>query len=46
MQYETTHPCINFYATEINELGPSVWMQLGEARSKCQHLAARSRSGA
>lgn len=37
--YEETHPWITFKATDINDLGPKLWMLLGEARSKCQHLA-------
>lgn len=37
--YEESHPWITFRATDINELGPRLWMLLGEARSKCEHLA-------
>lgn len=37
--YEDTHPWINFQATDINEVQPRHWMLLGEARSKCEHLA-------
>jgi Fic family protein len=37
--YERTHPWIDFRATEINDVKPRHWMLLGEARSKCAHLA-------
>lgn len=37
--YEDSHPWITFRATDINDLDPKLWMLLGEARSKCQHLA-------
>jgi Fic family protein len=37
--YESTHPWINFQATDINRVPPNNWMLLGEAKSKCQHLA-------
>lgn len=37
--YENTHPWINFKATDVNDVGPREWMILGEARSKCEHLA-------
>lgn len=37
--YQESHPWITFKATDINKLGPVTWMALGEARSKCQHLA-------
>lgn len=37
--YEESHPWITFKATDINDLDPKLWMLLGEARSKCQHLA-------
>ncbi len=37
--YETSHPWISFEATDINDLDPKLWMLLGEARSKCEHLA-------
>lgn len=37
--YRETHPWITFEATDINDLDPKLWMLLGEARSKCQHLA-------
>ena len=37
--YLKSHPWITFKATDINSLGPSIWMLLGEARSKCEHLA-------
>lgn len=37
--FEDSHPWITFRATDINDLDPKLWMLLGEARSKCQHLA-------
>ena len=37
--YQESHPWITFKATDINDLGPKIWMLLGEARSKCEHLA-------
>lgn len=39
MRYEESHPWITFKATDLNEIGPRDWMLLGEARSKCEHLA-------
>lgn len=38
-EYERTHPWISFKATDINDVRPLHWMMLGEARSKCEHLA-------
>ena len=38
-RYLETHPWITFKATDVNDLGPITWMLLGEARSKCEHLA-------
>lgn len=38
-EYEKTHPWIDFKATDINQVHPRHWMLLGEARSKCEHLA-------
>jgi Fic family protein len=38
-EYETTHPWIDFQATDVNDVQPRHWMLLGEARSKCEHLA-------
>lgn len=38
-RYEETHPWINFQATDVNDLHPRHWMLLGDARSKCEHLA-------
>jgi Fic family protein len=38
-QYERTHPWIDFEATDVNSVRPRHWMLLGEARSKCEHLA-------
>lgn len=37
--YEGSHPWITFKATDFNDLDPKLWMLLGEARSKCEHLA-------
>lgn len=37
--YEESHPWITFKATDVNDLDPRLWMLLGEARSKCEHLA-------
>jgi Fic family protein len=37
--YLQSHPWITFKATDVNSLGPRIWMLLGEARSKCEHLA-------
>jgi Fic family protein len=38
-EYEHTHPWITFRA-DLTRLGPKVWMLLGEAESKCQHIAS------
>ena len=38
-EYERTHPWIDFKATDVNAVQPRHWMLLGEARSKCEHLA-------
>jgi Fic family protein len=38
-EYERTHPWIDFEATDVNDVQPRHWMLLGEARSKCEHLA-------
>jgi Fic family protein len=38
-EYERTHRWINFKATDVNDVQPQHWMMLGEARSKCEHLA-------
>ncbi len=38
-RYQETHPWITFEATNVNDLGPKPWMLLGEAKSKCEHLA-------
>ena len=32
-------PWISFDARAVNKFHPRLWMQLGEARSKCEHLA-------
>lgn len=37
--YEKSHPWITFSATDLNDLGPREWIQIGEAKSKCEHLA-------
>ena len=37
--YLESHPWITFEATDLNDLEPKTWMLLGEARSKCDHLA-------
>ena len=37
--YLESHPWITFEATDINDLGAKTWMLIGEARSKCEHLA-------
>ena len=37
--YKITHPWITFEATDVNRVTPAEWMLLGEARSKCEHLA-------
>jgi Fic family protein len=37
--YERTHPWIDFQATAVNAVQPRHWMLLGEAHSKCEHLA-------
>lgn len=38
-EYERTHPWIDFKATDVNDVQPGHWMLLGEALSKCEHLA-------
>jgi Fic family protein len=38
-EYERTHPWISFTATDVNDVHPRHWMLVGEARSKCEHLA-------
>ncbi|MGH3404816.1 MAG: Fic family protein [Streptosporangiaceae bacterium] len=38
-EHERTHPWIEFKATAVNDVQPRHWMLLGEARSKCEHLA-------
>jgi cell filamentation protein, protein adenylyltransferase len=38
-EYERTHPWIDFRATDVNGIKPRHWMLVGEARSKCEHLA-------
>ncbi len=36
--YETSHPWINF-RVDLNDLSHKTWLLLGEAESKCQHVA-------
>src|SRR5665647_3341357 len=36
--YEDTHPWIDF-SVDLRELQPHDWLLLGEARSKCEHIA-------
>lgn len=38
MSYQETHPWISFQA-DLSKAGASLWMQLGEARSKMDHIA-------
>ena len=37
--YEESHPWLTFDLRQVNNMGPRPWMLMGEARSKCQHLA-------
>lgn len=37
--YEKSHSWISFKATDINRVPERYWMLLGEAKSKCEHLA-------
>ena len=37
-EYLGTHPWINF-SPDLRQLSPRAWMLLGEAQSKCQHIA-------
>ena len=36
--YETTHPWLSF-ALDLRRIQPALWMLLGEAASKCEHIA-------
>ncbi len=36
--FERTHPWISF-RIDLRQAGPSLWMLLGEAASKCEHIA-------
>ena len=36
--YETTHPWLNF-TLDLRRIQPALWMLLGEAASKCEHIA-------
>jgi len=38
MKHEATHPWISF-RLELAKASPRLWLGLGEAKSKCQHLA-------
>ena len=38
-KFESTHPWINFSAEQLRRASPRFWMRLGEARSKCEHIA-------
>lgn len=37
--YEQSHPWLTFNLSQINDMTPRSWLLMGEARSKCQHLA-------
>lgn len=37
--YEASHPWLTFNASSINNLGQKFWILIGEAQSKCRHLA-------
>jgi Fic family protein len=36
-QYEQTHPWLKFQV-ELNQTNPDLWLLLGEAKSKCEHI--------
>lgn len=36
--YETSHPCLTFHL-DLRRASPRLWMLLGEAQSKCEHIA-------
>jgi Fic family protein len=36
--YEKTHPWLTF-SIDLRKAGPNLWMLLGEAQSKCEHIA-------
>ena len=36
--YETTHPWLTFQL-DLRKARPQLWMMLGEAQSKCEHIA-------
>ncbi len=38
-KYEISHPWIKFNVDLIDRIGPSFWVLLGEAASKCEHVA-------
>jgi Fic family protein len=38
-EYETSHPWITFKLNGLDRIGPGRWMLVGEAKSKCEHLA-------
>jgi Fic family protein len=37
--YETSHPFISFSAHPMRKAPPPLWILLGEAQSKCEHIA-------
>ena len=37
--FQESHPWVTFDARGVNTFHPRLWMQLGEARSECEHLA-------
>ena len=38
LTYKSTHPWLSFHL-DLKKCPPTMWMALGEAQSKCQHLA-------
>lgn len=38
--FERTHPWISF-RIDLRKAGPSLWLLLGEAASKCEHVAGK-----
>ena len=36
--YERTHPWISFHC-DLSKAGPELWLSLGEASSKCEHIS-------
>ncbi len=37
--YERTHPWITFDLSQLKRASARLWISLGEAQSKCEHLA-------